>query len=1371
MANEKLTQLPSLSAASGNTLFYVVDVSDPTDDPTGSSKQITRDNILKNISGLTASTISATTYFNLPTYDYEIHVSTVDGNDTTGNGDLLNPVATITKALTLLTGSRKTIIVHPGTYSENVTVANTNTTISTSELTGANTLLSGTLTIGTLGSGTRISGLKMSNLVISGTAQAYISNCTVDTQVTKSSSGFVEIINSEMQCISGIQISGSGTIIINGNKNVGISVSNASAQVIIKGCNSVVTPSASAGNLAIVDCIVTALGGNGITITGALTTLTLINSQVLVTAGNNVAPISVAGIYTIINTIYDKPSSTLTGTSTNSIDYFQYINADKFITQGGTSSQYVMGDGSLSNGFTGGTVSGGTIFQSGLTANTIYTDYIDFNTTPTVPNPTGGTLYFDSNENALSYKPITNQNDVTVNLGQETLIKIYNGLGSQINNGQVVHITGATGGVPTVALANASKLGTIFTDSLAQSTGVATHDIPSGEYGFITFFGIVRDLNTTAFTAGQEVFLSDTVDGGLTNDPNNIAFTSRVSTVGYCLESNATTGKILVSITNENPLQSLTQQEVNVLLGNTISTGTYSFTGITTASTTTINVAPMKGWVVYNTYEYSTSPLVLNIYYSGGTNVGITNIGSADATYLLVNSGGTLYQQTTFPSPQERRENIFLGKVVHPNRSTILAVNNTVDYDVSPMSALRDLWSPIKIINDGVLVTPNGSNLNINTSSGTLWSNGIGWTTNELNPNSVTISAKVPASFFYRTQTGGTSSAVTVIDPTKYDVGGVITSVGGAASNDATNQRVYLYPTGTINVLYGQTVYNTLAQAVSGIQSETFVVYPNAKTTGVLIGIISVRNDIVDDGQPLTNTDYAIFTPVSKFGELLGGTAGLSTTTLQQAYNNSTTPEIITNSTLGPVSIKNGSGTADNVTSLFETLNSGGTVTMFVRADGSISANTITATTISATTYQNLPVDPDTYVTGFTYNDNEFVIKQNNGQPDLTVVINSVTGWTVNGDLNVTGNTTLDGLTATTISATTYQNLPVDPNYYVTAFTYNNNVFTIKQTGQSDLTALINTVTGWTVNGELTVTGNTSLQAFTGTSGTINGDLTVTGNTTVRGNLVVSGNTGVNWFSSNTSSDLVRITQTGTGNAFVVEDSTNPDSTPFVINNNGKIGIGTTTVTSSAMIDINSSDSPNYGIYFSQFNTSFMPVTGIYSVATQYGIQGLGVNNAGSVGVYGIGNDNGEADAGSKFYGGHFIGTGGQAYSVKLQDGTEGVGKFLYSVDADGSANWTSQLSGTSATINGPLTVTGNTTLRATTASTLNVTGNTIVDGTISGGTMVITTTPTNENTNTQILSRNPTTGAIEYVDASSTPIGTYNYGISYTMFTGNYMV
>ena len=46
-------------------------------------------------------------------------------------------------------------------------------------------------------------------------------------------------------------------------------------------------------------------------------------------------------------------------------------------------------------------------------------------------------------------------------------------------------------------------------------------------------------------------------------------------------------------------------------------------------------------------------------------------------------------------------------------------------------------------------------------------------------------------------------------------------------------------------------------------------------------------------------------------------------------------------------------------------------------------------------------------------------------------------------------------------------------------------------------------------------------------------------------------------FSGSTSTDLVRITQTGAGNALVVQDSANPDSTPFVIDASGNVGIGT----------------------------------------------------------------------------------------------------------------------------------------------------------------------------------------------------------------------
>ena len=45
--------------------------------------------------------------------------------------------------------------------------------------------------------------------------------------------------------------------------------------------------------------------------------------------------------------------------------------------------------------------------------------------------------------------------------------------------------------------------------------------------------------------------------------------------------------------------------------------------------------------------------------------------------------------------------------------------------------------------------------------------------------------------------------------------------------------------------------------------------------------------------------------------------------------------------------------------------------------------------------------------------------------------------------------------------------------------------------------------------------------------------------------------------SVSSASNAVRITQTGTGNALLVEDSANPDATPFVIDASGNVGIGT----------------------------------------------------------------------------------------------------------------------------------------------------------------------------------------------------------------------
>ena len=54
---------------------------------------------------------------------------------------------------------------------------------------------------------------------------------------------------------------------------------------------------------------------------------------------------------------------------------------------------------------------------------------------------------------------------------------------------------------------------------------------------------------------------------------------------------------------------------------------------------------------------------------------------------------------------------------------------------------------------------------------------------------------------------------------------------------------------------------------------------------------------------------------------------------------------------------------------------------------------------------------------------------------------------------------------------------------------------------------------------------------------------------------VLSGNVTI---STNSLSPALKITQTGTGYAIIVQDSVDPDLTPFVVTNDGSVGIGTT---------------------------------------------------------------------------------------------------------------------------------------------------------------------------------------------------------------------
>lgn len=124
------------------------------------------------------------------------------------------------------------------------------------------------------------------------------------------------------------------------------------------------------------------------------------------------------------------------------------------------------------------------------------------------------------------------------------------------------------------------------------------------------------------------------------------------------------------------------------------------------------------------------------------------------------------------------------------------------------------------------------------------------------------------------------------------------------------------------------------------------------------------------------------------------------------------------------------------------------------------------------------------------------------------------------------------------------------------------------------------------------------------------------------------------------SSDALRITQTGAGNALVVEDEANPDSTPFVVTAAGNVGVGTSAPSTPLTVKSRSADNVGVRLLTSPGNVGAIlqftddPVTAEYgsliatptyllaNSSTEFRIQNSGfermrITSAGNIGVGG----------------------------------------------------------------------------------------------------------------------------------------------------------
>lgn len=184
---------------------------------------------------------------------------------------------------------------------------------------------------------------------------------------------------------------------------------------------------------------------------------------------------------------------------------------------------------------------------------------------------------------------------VTQQVGLEQFQLVDNHTGATLTEGTVVGFAGASN-----SRIDGKKMIADGTMPSMYTLGVATQDIPHNGTGYVTTFGYVRNINTSAWSVGDILYVSPTTAGTLTNVKPSAP--NIVIPVAIVIDSHATLGTLAV-----NPLISLglsygtfydsttqTQASINTAQAATFNSTTVS-NGVSIGSPTSRIVAAVSG--------------------------------------------------------------------------------------------------------------------------------------------------------------------------------------------------------------------------------------------------------------------------------------------------------------------------------------------------------------------------------------------------------------------------------------------------------------------------------------------------------------------------------------------------------------------------------------------------------------------------------------------------------------------------------------------------------------------------------------------------------------------------------------------------------
>ena len=145
-------------------------------------------------------------------------------------------------------------------------------------------------------------------------------------------------------------------------------------------------------------------------------------------------------------------------------------------------------------------------------------------------------MFYDEEYGSLGF--YNDEPDITLQIGQEEWIRVYNDTASTITDGTPVYATGAMGEAISVEPADST------TEVKSRVVGIATHNIETDTFGYVTVRGLVSGLDTSSFSVGSTVHLG--VTGGLQQLAPTYPYFP--TDLGFCVVSDASNGYIYVDV-------------------------------------------------------------------------------------------------------------------------------------------------------------------------------------------------------------------------------------------------------------------------------------------------------------------------------------------------------------------------------------------------------------------------------------------------------------------------------------------------------------------------------------------------------------------------------------------------------------------------------------------------------------------------------------------------------------------------------------------------------------------------------------------------------------------------------------------------------